>query len=1447
MALFVYITEECRIEAQKHSIADMLTTFAERVEKSQNTTYFDPFPPPYLVKKKFGIYQGRLIASEHFIQVGDEEHTVIVFLAILIRGSKDYENGFADDAVSYGNTHFTKRFSVSDLKADVTARLRENPPAVKQDLSDSEAAYLCSSAVYRSLSNEDLVCESRTWVEKICQDPYKGSLPRIFDAISDLLTKSATEREQTAAVPNKQNWRIHACHFPELKLWLLLDITRDAEAPISSNIEGGDEMRESVLRATFRTYPQYILADEDMWMQLECDSLGNFALSTEETKILESTCQDNPFPLFINGRAGSGKSTILQYVFTDYLFRYLSYTDIGHPPVYFTSNGELLLQARKLVKSLLRCNTCFSESSEHRDDLHNDAKLDALFDQSFMEFRKFLLSRVPQTVRYENFAQDKYIGFTRFRRLWSDRFSHAGKSASRDYGPDISWHVIRTFIKGTSVDNVLEIDDYESLEEKQRTVTSQTFKTIYDKVWTSWYEGLSQEGFWDDQDLVRYVLEKDLLDPAFPGIFCDESQDFTRIELEAFLRMSLFSNRSVSPQLIARIPFVFAGDEFQTLNPTGFRWDAVKAWFTEKFILALNPGEKKHELNFCVLKNNYRSSSSIVRFCNFIQLLRAARFGLTGVEPQHEWDESQSVPVVNFDSNDPVFWEGIKRRADTVFIVPCHEGEELDFIRQDEILSKHIQIDEKRGTPSVPVLSAAMAKGLEYPCVIAYGFGNSCEQRMIDGLMSRNDLEDTAQRLPLEYFLNRVYVATSRPRRQLFILDTQDGMRKLWRFAKDTAVEQKILGMVKMRNAPALWKPHICHITDGTAAHMQPNVKFNLEETAGQLENVGRASKSPYMLRQAGNLYRDAKREEKATRCDAEAYEFEGEYGKAAQEFTKIPDFPAVLGCRWLQKNDGWGEIVKLADHRPDLATRLEALFARALTNPDTSIGVSAIKELGDRVKTGNTETANDLLTHQLVWGNALNHLLDKLLALSRAFPVPLLPHLMRLREIGIPLKPASIAQVAFNEADYKLAVELWETANETKSTSYYHAKAKTTPYPESLNYCAYSHDWKSMISFFEAAPDITISGDKYALLVRAYLSSGRRDEAWSILPKVQVRRDYADFATDKTSIVPQEWVKNLDIAAKVSSIQQGDLKGVWHLFISLSRRPEIDPVLVARALARMALRNTFPVNAPSDQPNLRTITDYLRFHFIEGKIPPGAEAEIGGAFEQAGSHKDGLQYYERVLGKGIAFMERWIVCKEKFAAHQREVGDMRRYEESIREAAIERAKIGIPSNRQMPEFPTFPSWLEVYEAVFTRDAPNIDAPVEIAPDPVIQQQPLPQPSVTVEENPVPVTGRSAPEKPATTHTDKVEFILSGFRFRFHRTTARLNIERETDGMVWSVVDQGSRITGDQPAINDPTEEGFLSIPESEFLFKLSTTPGEDFSLKIRNSGISLTFSPSKA
>ena len=82
----------------------------------------------------------------------------------------------------------------------------------------------------------------------------------------------------------------------------------------AAELDGKDAT--GVLRSSRRSYPALILADDDLWIDLEKETQANMALSPEESEVLESARKgERPFPLFINGRAGSGKSTILQYLF----------------------------------------------------------------------------------------------------------------------------------------------------------------------------------------------------------------------------------------------------------------------------------------------------------------------------------------------------------------------------------------------------------------------------------------------------------------------------------------------------------------------------------------------------------------------------------------------------------------------------------------------------------------------------------------------------------------------------------------------------------------------------------------------------------------------------------------------------------------------------------------------------------------------------------------------------------------------------------------------------------------------------------------------------------------------------------------------------------------------------------------------------------------------------
>lgn len=52
------------------------------------------------------------------------------------------------------------------------------------------------------------------------------------------------------------------------------------------------------------------------------ESKSNLVLTEEQVQVVATNAPN--YPLFISGRAGSGKSTVLQYLFAEVVLRYLS-------------------------------------------------------------------------------------------------------------------------------------------------------------------------------------------------------------------------------------------------------------------------------------------------------------------------------------------------------------------------------------------------------------------------------------------------------------------------------------------------------------------------------------------------------------------------------------------------------------------------------------------------------------------------------------------------------------------------------------------------------------------------------------------------------------------------------------------------------------------------------------------------------------------------------------------------------------------------------------------------------------------------------------------------------------------------------------------------------------------------------------------------------------------
>ena len=664
MPILVHITNQAEKDGKTHGLpADTLKKFADRIESSQLLEVFERNNPhPCLVKKKFFGYKNRLVAMQH--HVGDD--TVIILLRVLIRGNAEYDDNFeghasAETTLNYLVKQFRAELNDETLAELVATRNSIAPPPKLPDVTDAENQFLWSEA-YPGVEDDTMICETHEFVEDLQSSQLRPQLIRLPSMIIQAVS-SEPQRVATIRCESNRNLCLIVYHSRSTEQCLLLRLLYDQANNLEDAVKCWEEKllipdHTILLRYCRVSYPSIICSDEQIWVAIhaetnDSEAIANLSLSPEEGDILRS-CDSHEglksgFPLFINGRAGSGKSTLLQYLFAFSFRRWLTTLGVSGNrescPLYLASSGTLLDVAHRSAKNILSLNSSQILEGHALDD---ESKLS--LNECFKQTSTYMHSLLPTHAR-KDFLFENRIDYASFRRMWEDQFGNEPR-ALREYGPQISWHIIRGLIKGFSSADLLAEDEFDALHKEERSVSKSTFVNVYRVVWTNWYKKLcAEKRLWDDQDLVLYLLENDLLPRTHVAVFCDEAQDFTRVELEAIYRCSLFSHRTLGSQSVKRIPFVFAGDPFQTLNPTGFRWESVQAGFTERILASLHRFDhrvKVPDLHYEELTFNYRSAKRIVHFCNTIQASRAFLFDHRTLRPQETWR-------IQDDQNSPVF------------------------------------------------------------------------------------------------------------------------------------------------------------------------------------------------------------------------------------------------------------------------------------------------------------------------------------------------------------------------------------------------------------------------------------------------------------------------------------------------------------------------------------------------------------------------------------------------------------------------------------------------------------------------------------------------------------------------------------------------------------------------------------------------------------------------
>ena len=1083
MKFFAAFTDECFKDANRLSLISELENIVNKVEHNQTAKFFEKYKSPAVVKRAGGY---RFIGYEKIFG----EIVFIVLLKILVKGKQEYDK-FCEDSDLYCKRLLPDdQWFLNKINEKEKLNIRE-----KASLNEIEEKYLFTP-ITDDFEGSILIYESYKFIQDIKKSDYKTQVAEIIrNLIEDKTSLSDTKKSHSSY----SHLVLYFKFFPNLGLIFLYQIVntssndnfnKDEFEKICENVND----KESILKYSYRSYPEYVLYDNDIWLDIQNEAEGNLALSTEESQIFDSIIHnknksDEPlFPLFINGRAGSGKSTLLYYTFAHILLNHIIQPEkLKKPPLFFTYSAKLLETASNSIKKILKTNVKIRTQLSREQINSVDNYLDSsVYKNSFKTFRDFQ-QQLLTPAQKEYFNENNYYRFSNFKEDWN-KYCRANPSKFvRGITSEFAWYVIRTFIKGmrSAKDEFLEPEEYLNLPRELKTIEKDTYKKIYESVFIGWYKTyLEENNYWDDQDLTKNVLQNiDNLNLEYPAIFCDEAQDFSNIELELISELSLFSKRKIAFRDVKRIPLAFAGDPLQTINPTGFKWETIKANFYEKVQNDFGRYGKV-PLNFKELNNNYRSSKSIVTFNNIIQLIRALLFNLKDVTPQKSWFNFaySTNPTLKIDDFS-IIEDALKETGRTkTIIIPCEEDQERDYVLNRDIILKQkavINNDEI----SQNIWSPMNVKGLEFNTVIVYNFGdylaNSVSINLYDLIKKLVSSDDSFNNLPeskkieLEYFLNKLYVATSRAKKNLVIVDTTQGYKYFWALFNEYLKELPIKFSLSIDDT-INWDENNEISEFQFTSEIIDIADDKPEDLARQYYQDGLNTSNSRKLKTAADYFKFSQKIADANKALAKAYELEKNYLKAAEFYMKIQDGDKAIQCLWKSDNsEKFQKIIKVYDELPKNPNNIFYLASNfILTDDKTSDSILFLRNLSRIIN--DSENLEFFMVFDESWRPIYNELLKALVKYSESSPSlsdwdEVIKILKGLDDKGINLKSKpEYIQLLFNLKQYQDVINELNKLGDIEIPMFLEANAMVQKFPNNLVYFYRLKNYSQVVKLFE-------------------------------------------------------------------------------------------------------------------------------------------------------------------------------------------------------------------------------------------------------------------------------------------------------------------------------------------------------------------------------------------
>ncbi len=920
------------------------------------------------------------------------------------RQYEEYRNKGKEEQLKIGKYFDSEKEELKNCFASFEEEAQKPPLPVemrdyerKRDFSNTETTYVFEMEEY---------CKS--FKQKELENDRREILKALQGYIIDHSTEPAEQENGWRTLPFLNGAKQivvrqytsdgHAYYF-------LFDIGADMDiGSLGNKYTDTDFNVNSLIKQARKGYPDWLLySDFEDWLKIELDEDANLALSDEEIDVLNNI----PYPYFINGLAGSGKSTILYYLFAlAFSHRNLRPADL----LFLSYSQKLVEKAETVVKALLTRNPQYSGYKLSKSE---ENELNGCF-HSFQDYLKETFLDTQDEI--DRFAEVNHIKYEDFK----NDYPNCQLPEARFYGDAMVWAVIRSFIKGRDYKTPFTIDDYRKLNERDRTLSSEDFEKVY-KIWKHWYKEQYKD-WWDDLDLISHVLKK--IDKGFKYkkydiVYCDEAQDFTPIENNLILKLSKYTDYNLNGY--AKIPLAYAGDPNQTVTPTGFTWARLKQIFDNAFLSLV--GEHIHVENK-TLNNNYRSKRTIVEFANSIQYIRKSFINDDGQRPQEMWNPQENqlpgffyISRTDGQPDDLEFVQfGFEKAG---MIVLGYDNE--DAIQNDELLN--LSLNGDRINLGHKLYSAISSKGLEDKSVLLYRFADQLPASFSKMIDQNYQLTET-ERYELSHFFTKLYIAITRAKDLLCIADTQENYEKFWKHFVDNAFVKSAMANKQDRNA---WENKCGGIDIGNADEFKQRMDENFDpiDMADDVFENAISSKSAKLMLRAAGYYKEGGDNNKAKLCHAYALLFEKEFEEAGNSFLKLGKKDEAEKSFWMG-----GCWQKLAEKSIKPSHKNAAKFM--LNGIDLVEYIKTIENgnnLPEISRTDDTWNSVAVKINQSAVDTAPDYIHDVCLFLEQMVTQ------------GFSLLNPNIAQLYYRNKQYQKAVEKWDDISERNNDNTLKAK----------------------------------------------------------------------------------------------------------------------------------------------------------------------------------------------------------------------------------------------------------------------------------------------------------------------------------------------------------------------------------------------------------------------